>query len=173
MLEVKTPEEFPLSSHQSFSSTPSSPVMFVLLRRSQQLLDVLGDLLSFPNHIFCTGQAGAGGWVCILRDGALPLPNHAALPALPARPAGEQSRAWAGHRAAPWHPRAGSQHLPRLLQLHGRAGVVIVALRHAALLLQLRGLQGMDLFQSVQGRAALGCARATSCARGFALCSSC
>ena len=83
---LKTPEEFSSFSHklQSFSGTHALPVMLVLLRCSQQLLNILSDLLSFPNHIFCTGQTGAGGCVGVFRDRSFPLPNDAPLPALPA-----------------------------------------------------------------------------------------
>lgn len=83
---LKTPEESRSFSHKlwSFSGTHTLPVMLVLLRCAQQLLNILSDLLSFPNHIFCAGQTGAGGCVSIFRDGSLPLPKDAPLPALPA-----------------------------------------------------------------------------------------
>jgi len=93
---LRTPEGFPSFSHKlrSLPGTPALPVMLVLLCCSQQLLNILCDLLSFPNHIFCTGQTGAGGCVGVFGDGSLPLPHDAPLPALPARPAKERSRGW-------------------------------------------------------------------------------
>lgn len=104
-------------------------VMLVLLCCTQQFLNILSDLLSLPNHIFCTGQTGAGGCVGVLRDGPLSLPNDTPLPSLPAR--------------------------PRLLQLQRGSGVIIVALRHTALLFQLRGLQQRQIcFSTMQERRA-------------------
>lgn len=35
-----------------------SPVMLILLCRPQQVLDILGDLLGFPDDVFCAGQTG-------------------------------------------------------------------------------------------------------------------
>lgn len=152
---------------QSLSSTHALPVMLVLLCCTQQFLNILSDLLSLPNHIFCTGQTGAGGCVGVLRDGPLSLPNDAPLPSLPARPAKEES--WSQpcstelhHHWPPCPPAAWcysissvSLHLPCLLQLQRGSGVIIVALRHTALLFQLRGLQQRQIcFSTMQERRA-------------------
>lgn len=84
--------------------------MFVFLSSSQQLLDILGDLLCFADDVLSAGQRG----VCLhhhivqLRDGAA-LPQPAPQPASPA--------------------------VPRIIHLRVIECVVIVTFRHADLLL--------------------------------------
>lgn len=182
MAVCKHPKNFFHHKLWSFSDTRTLPVMLVFLCCSQQLLNILSDLLSFPNHIFRTGQTGAGGCVGVFRDGSLALPDDAPLPALPAWPAKEQTRGRScgtelagGTTARPLAarscaisrvtaPPAVSPRLPRLLQLQRGGGVVIVALRHAALLLQLRGLQQTQIyFSAVQERRAPRCSSTTTC----------
>lgn len=66
--------------------------MFVLLSSSQQLLDILGDLLGFADDVFCAGKCGV--WLHLqiiqLRDrAALPQPATAPQPHSPAQTVGE------------------------------------------------------------------------------------
>lgn len=66
------------------------PVVFVLLSSSQQLLDILGDLLGFADDVLCAGKRGI--WLHLqiiqLRDrAALPQPATAPQPRSPAQTA--------------------------------------------------------------------------------------
>ena len=65
--------------------------MFVLLSRSQQLLDVLGDLLGFADDVLRAGKRGVGLHLqpVQLGDGAaVPQPATAPQPPSPAQTAG-------------------------------------------------------------------------------------
>lgn len=62
--------------------------MFVLLSSSQQLLDILGDLLCFADDVFCAGKRGVWLQIIQLRDrAALPQPATAPQPPSPAQTA--------------------------------------------------------------------------------------
>lgn len=58
-----------------------SPLMLVLLCSPQQLLDVLGDLLSFTDDIFCAGQTGVRLRFVIIQLGYRPALSHPATAA--------------------------------------------------------------------------------------------
>ncbi len=136
------------------------PVMFVLLSGSQQLLDILGDLLGFADDVLCAGKRGV--WLHLqviqLRDrAALPEPATAPQPRSPAQTAeGNSEEIVSTAKKIPAHlnciqesenrlivfPSSVSTKasfwamlLPRIIHLRVIECVVIVTFRHAALLL--------------------------------------
>lgn len=127
--------------------------MFVLLSRSQQLLDILGDLLGFADDILRAGKCWVGLRLQIiqLRDrAALPEPTTAPQP--PSPPQTAEGDAKKNHVYCQYHcllflshrqnstlihfkPSSWVMFLPRILHLRLIECVVIVTFWHAALLL--------------------------------------
>lgn len=69
------------------------PVVLVLLSGSQQLLDVLGDLLRLADHVLGAGERRVGLRLLVvqLRDGAaFSQPTAAPHPPSPAQPGGAE-----------------------------------------------------------------------------------
>lgn len=58
-----------------------SPLMLVLLCSPQQFLDVLGDLLSFADDVFCGGQTGVRLTFMIIQLGYRAALSHPATAA--------------------------------------------------------------------------------------------
>lgn len=58
-----------------------SPLMLVLLCSPQQFLDVLGDLLSFTDDVFCGGQTGIRLTLVIIQLGYRAALSHPATAA--------------------------------------------------------------------------------------------